>query len=69
MTTINFFWISGTILIAVLIYFMVSVAFGFNILNRIYEVVYWLRGEKYMEKVRWNTHLSRLIYYLHEMDM
>ena len=53
----NFFWIAGIISIAVLIYFMDSADFGFNILNGAYEqVLYWLRGERYMEKVRWMEH-------------
>ena len=53
----NFFWIAGIISIAVLIYFMDSADFGFNILNGTYEqVLYWLRGERYMEKVRWMEH-------------
>ena len=54
----NFFWIAGIISIAVLIYFMDSADFGFNILNGTYEeVLYWLRGERYMEKVRWMEHM------------
>ena len=56
-TTMNLFWIAGIISIAVLIYFMDSADFGINILNGTYEqVLYWLRGERYMEKVRWMEH-------------
>ena len=51
--TMHYFWITGTIALAVLMYFMMSAVFGFNILIRICQQV-WYRvvGEGFMEEVR-----------------
>ena len=62
MTTMNFCWIAGTILIAVLINFMVSAVFGFNLLGRIYQLVLHCFGKpEDMEEVRWKIHFSGIM--------
>ena len=53
----DFFWIVATILIIVLLHFMMSAAFGFNLLFKICQQVFvWVRGEEYMEEVRWKSY-------------
>ena len=52
-TTMDLFWIAGTVLIVVLMHF-----FGFNLLSKIYrQVLHWVRGAEFMEEVS-TTHIS-----------
>ena len=64
MTTMDFFGIVITMLIVVLLHFMMSAVFGFNLLSRIYQgVLFWVRGE-HVEEVRWNAYFSDWIAFL-----
>ena len=56
------FWIAGTILIAILTYFIC-----FSLLSRINtQVLYWVKGAEYMEEVRCTSHLSGFIYVMNK---